>query len=64
MKSPHSTTVTGASAAPITLPSTAQGSGKYVLADYEWRLLDGIGHFPHMEAPELVTGEIIRWAKD
>ncbi len=48
----------------ITLPSTAQGSGKYVLADYEWRLLDGVGHFPHMEAPELVAGEIIRWAKD
>jgi len=49
---------------PITLPATAQGSGRYVLADYEWRLLDGIGHFPHIEAPELVTGEIIRWAKD
>ncbi len=49
---------------PITLPSTAQGSGKYVLADYEWRLLDGVGHFPHVEAPELVAGEIIRWAKD
>lgn len=49
---------------PITLPATAQGSGRYVLADYEWRLLDGVGHFPHVEAPELVTGEIIRWAKD
>ena len=48
----------------ITLPATAQGSGRYVLADYEWRLLDGVGHFPHLEAPDLVTGEIIRWAKD
>lgn len=47
----------------ITLPATAQGSGRYVLADYEWRLLDDIGHFPHMEIPELVAGEIIRWAK-
>ena len=49
---------------PITLPTTAQGSGRYVLADYEWRLLDGVGHFPHVEAPELVAGEIIRWVKD
>lgn len=48
----------------ITLPATAQGSGRYVLADYEWRLLDGVGHFPHVEAPGLVTGEIIRWAKN
>lgn len=48
---------------PITLPATAQGSSRYVLADYEWRLLDDVGHFPHVESPELVTGEIIRWAK-
>ncbi len=46
------------------LPRTAQGSGRYVVARYEWRVLDGIGHFPHVEAPELVTGEILRWAKD
>jgi pimeloyl-ACP methyl ester carboxylesterase len=45
------------------LPRTAQGSGRYVMADYEWRLLDGVGHFPHREAPELVSGEILRWAK-
>lgn len=48
---------------PITLPATAQGSGRYVLADYEWRFLDGVGHFPHVEVPGLVAGEIIRWAK-
>ncbi|HKT00376.1 MAG TPA: alpha/beta hydrolase [Rugosimonospora sp.] len=46
------------------LPRTAQGSGRYVIARYEWRLLDGIGHFPHVEAPELITGEILRWAKE
>lgn len=45
------------------LPSSAQGSGRYVSGAYEWRLLDGVGHFPHNEAPELVTGELIRWAK-
>lgn len=46
------------------LPRTAQGSGRYVAAAYEWRLLDGVGHFAHQEAPELVTGELLRWAKD
>jgi pimeloyl-ACP methyl ester carboxylesterase len=49
---------------PAVLPRTAQGSGRYVIAGYEWRLLDDVGHFPHQEVPELVTGEIIRWAKD
>lgn len=46
------------------LPRTAQGSGRYVAGRYEWRLLDGIGHFPHQEAAETVTGEILRWAKE
>lgn len=48
---------------PAMLPRTAQGSGRYVIAPYEWRLLDGIGHFPHVEAPDLITGEVLRWAK-
>jgi len=46
------------------LPRTAQGSGRYVIARYEWRLLPGVGHFPHLEAPDLVAGEILRWAKE
>jgi pimeloyl-ACP methyl ester carboxylesterase len=45
------------------LPSTAQGSGQFVTGNYEWRVLDGVGHFPHNEVPELVSGELIRWAK-
>jgi pimeloyl-ACP methyl ester carboxylesterase len=46
------------------LPQSAQGSGQYVAADYEWRVLDGLGHFPHEESPDLVTGELLRWCKD
>ncbi len=42
------------------LPRTAQGSGRYVTAPYEWRLLDGVGHFPHLEAPDLILGEVLR----
>ncbi|GAB3852585.1 alpha/beta hydrolase [Micromonospora andamanensis] len=45
------------------LPRTAQGSGRYVSGPYEWRLLDEVGHFPHLETPDLVLGEILRWAK-
>jgi pimeloyl-ACP methyl ester carboxylesterase len=46
------------------LPRTAQGSSRYVIARYEWRLLQGMGHFPHQELPEQMTGEILRWAKE
>jgi pimeloyl-ACP methyl ester carboxylesterase len=49
---------------PIVLPATALGSGRYVIAAYEWRLLPDVGHFPHREAPDLVAGEIIRWMKE
>jgi len=45
------------------LPATAQGSGQFVTGRYEWRVLDGVGHFPQNEVPELVSGELIRWAK-
>jgi pimeloyl-ACP methyl ester carboxylesterase len=48
----------------VVLPGTAQGSGRYVIAPYEWRLLHGVGHFPHREAPDRVAGEILRWAKE
>ena len=46
------------------LPRTAQGSGRYVSARYEWRAFDGVGHFPQQEVSDLVTGEILRWAKE
>jgi pimeloyl-ACP methyl ester carboxylesterase len=45
------------------LPTTAQGSGSFVAGHYEARVLKRVGHFPHNEVPELVTGEILRWAK-
>src|SRR5690606_13590291 len=45
------------------LPRTALGSGRYVIAGYEWHLIEDVGHFPHLEAPELLTAEILRWAK-
>jgi pimeloyl-ACP methyl ester carboxylesterase len=47
----------------VSLPRTALGSGSYVIARYEWRLLDGVGHFPHIEAPDIVRDEVLRWAR-
>lgn len=43
------------------LPASAKGSGRYVSAEYEWQLLGGVGHFPHEEAPEQITAELLRW---
>lgn len=45
------------------LPRTAQGSGRYVTGQYEWRLLPDVGHFPHVEVPDLVAGAILEWIK-
>jgi pimeloyl-ACP methyl ester carboxylesterase len=42
----------------------AQGSGRYVKAPYRWRLLDGVGHFPHEEEPERFTDELLHWLDD
>jgi pimeloyl-ACP methyl ester carboxylesterase len=47
---------------PSILPSTAQGSGRYVAGAYEWRELPGVGHFPQEEAPDAVTDAIVTWA--
>lgn len=46
------------------LTTTARGSGRYVNAPYRWRLLDGVGHFPQEEAPELFTAEVLNWLRD
>jgi pimeloyl-ACP methyl ester carboxylesterase len=41
------------------LPSTARGSEQYVQAPYALRVLDGVGHFCHEEAPDVVTGALL-----
>ena len=43
------------------LPRSAQGSGSYVRGRYDWHLLDGVGHYPHEEAPEQVTALLRGW---
>ncbi|CAO5190829.1 putative hydrolase [Frankia sp. AiPs1] len=45
----------------VQLPATAQGSGRYISGGYTWRLYEGVGHFPHEEAPDAVNAELLRW---
>jgi pimeloyl-ACP methyl ester carboxylesterase len=43
------------------LVRTAEGADRHVSADYEWRAYDGLGHFPHEEAPAAVNADLLRW---
>ena len=47
---------------PCVLPSTAEGSDRYVAGSYEWRCLPQVGHFLQEEAPETVSRAIADWA--
>ncbi|MFI6921550.1 alpha/beta fold hydrolase [Nonomuraea spiralis] len=49
---------------PWVLPRTAQGSSRYVAAPYRWRLLEGAGHFPHEEIPDVFDTELLGWLAD
>jgi pimeloyl-ACP methyl ester carboxylesterase len=49
---------------PVLLVGTALGSDEYVEAPYRWRLMDGVGHFPHEEAPDAFTSELVEWLRD
>jgi pimeloyl-ACP methyl ester carboxylesterase len=48
---------------PYVLPSTAEGSGRFVAGAYEWRLVPGAGHFLPEEAPTDVTTAIADWSR-
>jgi pimeloyl-ACP methyl ester carboxylesterase len=42
------------------LPSALEGQKKYFLNGYERIVLDGVGHFPHREAPAAVAEAVLR----
>jgi pimeloyl-ACP methyl ester carboxylesterase len=46
---------------PAVLPRSATGSGRYVAGPYTWCLLDGVGHFPHEEAPAAFDKQLLTW---
>ena len=39
----------------------ARGSSRWVRGQYRWELLDGVGHFPAEEAPDVTTALLLRW---
>lgn len=49
---------------PVLLSHTALGAGEYVQAPYRWRLLPGVGHFPHEESVAEVNNELINWVRE
>ena len=36
----------------------------YVDGPYRWRVIDGAGHFPHEERPEVLDTELLGWLAD
>ena len=40
---------------------SAEGSGEWVQAPYEFCVVDSVGHFPHEEAPELFDDLVLKW---
>jgi pimeloyl-ACP methyl ester carboxylesterase len=43
---------------------SAQGSKRYVEADYRWHLMAGVGHFPQEEDPDTFTRVLLEWLRD
>ncbi|HEX3963272.1 MAG TPA: alpha/beta hydrolase [Trebonia sp.] len=49
---------------PCVPTALARGAGRYVEAPYRWKVLDGLGHYPHEERPEAVNAELLGWLAD
>ena len=45
------------------LPTTARGSQAYAHGGYDLQILDGVGHFVHEEAPDLVSRLLVEHAR-
>jgi pimeloyl-ACP methyl ester carboxylesterase len=45
-------------------PRMARGAGRYVESPYRWKLLEGTGHFPHEEGPDVFSSELTGWLGD
>jgi pimeloyl-ACP methyl ester carboxylesterase len=46
---------------PSVLLRSAEGSGEWVRSAYDFCVVDGVGHFPHEEAPERFDALVLKW---
>lgn len=46
---------------PSVLLRSAEGSGDWVQGPYDFRVVDGVGHFPHEESPERFDAIVLPW---
>jgi pimeloyl-ACP methyl ester carboxylesterase len=49
---------------PCVPTALARGAGRYVEGPYRWKVLDGVGHYPHEERPETFDAELTGWLAD
>jgi pimeloyl-ACP methyl ester carboxylesterase len=49
---------------PCITPELARGAGRYVEGPYRWKVIEGAGHYPHEERPELFDAELLGWLAD
>jgi pimeloyl-ACP methyl ester carboxylesterase len=49
---------------PCITPQLARGAGRYVEGPYRWKVIEGAGHYPHEERPELFDAELLGWLAD
>jgi pimeloyl-ACP methyl ester carboxylesterase len=49
---------------PVVAVRSAQGSDRYVEADYRLHLMPGVGHFPHEEDSAEFTRVLLEWLRD
>lgn len=46
------------------VPEASEGTGDHVGGDYRRVVLDGVGHFPHREAPDAVLALLTDWLRE
>jgi pimeloyl-ACP methyl ester carboxylesterase len=49
---------------PCITPQLARGASRYVEGPYRWKVIEGAGHYPHEERPELFDAELLGWLAD
>lgn len=46
---------------PVLFARSARGSSRWVVGPYQWKQLDGVGHFVPEEAPETLNALLVDW---